>query len=808
MAVPVIASFATKEDLANTTSRTIDKPSGTASGDWLVLVMGMDGTGAITTSDFTTIYDSLDSIDSSRFRLAVRKADGTEGANFTIGTAASEEVNAWLGRITGVDSGITSSTLIDALSVCKASAEQSKVIAPAIWTETDDCLIIAAYAQDGGVANAAATGIPSTYTESYQDAGLAAGCGISVVYKSAATAGAVGQPVWTCSTNTDEYVAVQFAIRSTTTPATAPAHPIPKCSVVNLCSSASATFDVVLEVPYGTAQNDGLILEVASELTATTIPADFTQIQKSNTGGFIYFENAYFIADASMPSTYTVSHTNTAAKTAALHLFKNIDTADFPHKNAATSGGAADTAPTAPSVTTTKANCIIWRAFGADDDDLTVGSGFFGSTTGVFSGVTGANADISQQAAYSTQAGTGASGTAAATLGAAEDWVATTLAIAPVAATDVTITGGSGSYAVTGTAASLGRGAEVAGGEGSYAVTGTAASLEFGAEVAAGGGSYAVSGSDATLEYFDINADPGSYTVTGAAASLEFGAEINVDSGSYVVTGAAASLDYQIISAEAGSYSITGQSASLSRGFPISAEAGSYAVTGTAASLEISAEVNADAGSYTVTGQTASLERGAEVAADSGSYAVTGQDATLASGATVNAEAGSYAVSGQASALELGAELSTDAGSYTVTGANTGLLAGYVLAVESGSYGVTGQEIEFLYVPANDDVTTSGGWGYVHPYQAYREKEYERQTAEEKRQALQQIEDDLRDAELAKQEQLAEARAQEKAAFEMAALEAQLQEEINNLRMERDWLMRLMDDEEAIFVLLAMQPFH
>lgn len=124
--------------------------------------------------------------------------------------------------------------------------------------------------------------------------------------------------------------------------------------------------------------------------------------------------------------------------------------------------------------------------------------------------------------------------------------------------------------------------------------------------------------------------------------------------------------------------------------------------------------------------------------------------------------------------------------------------------------GVTYNQIGLTYNGGFDESVATGGWGagYVHPYQAYREKEYERQTAEEKRQALQRIEDDLRDAELAKQEQLAEARTQEKAAFEMAALEAQLQEEINNLRMERDWLMRLIDDEEAIFILLAMQPFH
>lgn len=701
MAVPVIASIATKEDAANTTSRTISKPSGAAAGDWLVLIVGCDGTATITTSDFTTIYDSTDSIDSSRFRLAVRKVDGTEGASFTIGTSASEQVNAWLGRITGVDSGITSGTLIDALSVCKATAEQNKAIAPAIWTETDDCLIIAAYTQDGGVANAAATGIPSGYTESHQDAGLAAGVGISVVYKSATTAGAVGQPVWTCSTGTDEYVAVQFAIRSTTTLATAPAHPIPKCSVVNLCSSASSTFDVVLELPYGCAQNDGLILEVASESTSTTIPGDFTQIQKSNTGGFIYFENAYFVADGSMPSSYSVSCSATAAKTAALHLFKNIDTADFPHKNAATSGGAADTAPTAPSVTTTKDNCLIWRAFGADDDDLTVGSGFFGSTTGVFSGVTGANGDISQQAAYSTLASAGSAGTAAATLGAAEDWVATTLAIAPEAATDATITGGSGSYSIAGQTASLEYGALVSATAGSYAITGAAASLEYGAEVAAEAGSYPVSGSAASLESAsEVNADAGSYAIAGQDVTLSYEIPVDAEAGAYAVAGQDAALEYGAeVNAEAGNYPVSGTAAGLEFSAEVNADAGSYAVAGQDATLIKSTPIDAEAGAYSYTGQDAALEYGAEVAAEAGSYPVTGQVASLVSHTEINADTGGYGVSGMDATLTYAsaAVITAEAGAIAVTGSDAGLLAGYLLGLESSAYGIAGSDVDLAY---------------------------------------------------------------------------------------------------------------
>lgn len=48
----------------------------------------------------------------------------------------------------------------------------------------------------------------------------------------------------------------------------------------------------------------------------------------------------------------------------------------------------------------------------------------------------------------------------------------------------------------------------------------------------------------------------------------------------------------------------------------------------------------------------------------------------------------------------------------------------------------------------------------------------------------------------------------DKAAKKLVALEATLQEDINRLRMERVWLMRLIDDEEAVLVLLLSWPLH
>lgn len=88
-----------------------------------------------------------------------------------------------------------------------------------------------------------------------------------------------------------------------------------------------------------------------------------------------------------------------------------------------------------------------------------------------------------------------------------------------------------------------------------------------------------------------------------------------------------------------------------------------------------------------------------------------------------------------------------------------------------------------------------------HPYLAIAEK-----RAEVKR-----IDTEIAETERKKLAAHKRARAKlmaEKAAKKLAALEATLQEEINRLRIERAWLMRRIDDEEAILVLLLTQPFH
>lgn len=108
--------------------------------------------------------------------------------------------------------------------------------------------------------------------------------------------------------------------------------------------------------------------------------------------------------------------------------------------------------------------------------------------------------------------------------------------------------------------------------------------------------------------------------------------------------------------------------------------------------------------------------------------------------------------------------------------------------------------------PAPTGVVLLGGKDYpthyLTPADRYREEEYHR-SIKAKKLALAEVEKEIADAEKRKEKE----RKAKKAAAN-AVIEAMLQEEINVLRMERVRLMRLIDDEETILVLLLSLPFH
>lgn len=139
---------------------------------------------------------------------------------------------------------------------------------------------------------------------------------------------------------------------------------------------------------------------------------------------------------------------------------------------------------------------------------------------------------------------------------------------------------------------------------GSYAVTGTAATLKFGRLLTSVAGSYAIGGTAANLVIGKgLEALGGSYAVTGAAATLLRSLRANADGASYSISGAVANpLVGRAVVAGGGSYAITGGPAAFVKGFGLPANGGTYTITGAAATLRATHRLIADPNSYLVIG--------------------------------------------------------------------------------------------------------------------------------------------------------------------------------------------------------------
>lgn len=176
---------------------------------------------------------------------------------------------------------------------------------------------------------------------------------------------------------------------------------------------------------------------------------------------------------------------------------------------------------------------------------------------------------------------------------------------------------------------------------GTFALTGTAASLLVGRKLTADAGSYALTGQAAnTLFGRKLTAEAASFVLTGTDAALKAGRLLSAEAGAFALTGADATLVYEqagsyTLAADSGSFALSGGDVGLLAARVLAAEAGSIALTGSGAALLFWRRLQADAGSFSLTGQDATLTyepvSGAyTLTAEPGAFTLTGADATLA----------------------------------------------------------------------------------------------------------------------------------------------------------------------------------
>src|SRR5574343_704263 len=99
---------------------------------------------------------------------------------------------------------------------------------------------------------------------------------------------------------------------------------------------------------------------------------------------------------------------------------------------------------------------------------------------------------------------------------------------------------------------------------------------------------------------------------------------------------------------------------------------------------------------------------------------------------------------------------------------------------------------------------TDNGWlgGYISGSDKHREEEYRRDIIRKQQAELKRVQEELAEAEREKQRLASLKKAKKKAAEEKAALLLLQEQEISRLCQRQIWLMRQIEEEEALLILL------
>lgn len=191
------------------TSITVTKPTGTASGDVLLLYLAKDGSDSVTTGPTGFTYQSaLSGVigGTMEFRVFTRTADGSEGASFSFSSWGSTEAAACYCV------AIRDTAGIDVSGAILSSGNSSGETVAALTTTVNDTFLVGFAGSEYGTAGIAST---SGFTEVSQ---LSAGSGVTgaeaALYTKTgpSTAGTTGAMSWTVD-QTQEFQACVIALK-------------------------------------------------------------------------------------------------------------------------------------------------------------------------------------------------------------------------------------------------------------------------------------------------------------------------------------------------------------------------------------------------------------------------------------------------------------------------------------------------------------------------------------------------------------------------------------------------------------------
>jgi hypothetical protein len=214
-------------------------------------------------------------------------------------------------------------------------------------------------------------------------------------------------------------------------------------------------------------------------------------------------------------------------------------------------------------------------------------------------------------------------------------------------------------------------------------------------------GSFAVSGSAATLTKSSlVGSSSGSFVITGAAATLAYtpAGRLEVGSGSFTITGTEAEFARSyVLGCDPGSFDINVTEAGLFPTWLFSAGAGACSITGGGAGfVHTKVLLSIDNAYHGVTFGNVTLRRDRAFMANAGEFALTGTPTGFLRSLLLSASPGSFTFIGSATGLFRSSALVSCSGTFTITGAGTGLTKNYAVDCNHGAFTLTGTAVNFV----------------------------------------------------------------------------------------------------------------
>lgn len=213
-AVPIVEAVTTATAINDTYDLTINKPTGTVSGDVLIAVVALDYNDTNTwTTPSGWVFQGTAKTSHGTSGLATvmscysRRADGTEGSSFTFTESGMLHKNGLIARISGVDAGVTD--LTHQFATFNDTTSSTSHTSPSITTTEDNCLILSFFSSGWDNADASSAAGSETEIADFNNAGSDY-LWMSAYRTDKATAGAVTHSI--TLDNTSPVVSITLAI--------------------------------------------------------------------------------------------------------------------------------------------------------------------------------------------------------------------------------------------------------------------------------------------------------------------------------------------------------------------------------------------------------------------------------------------------------------------------------------------------------------------------------------------------------------------------------------------------------------------